>query len=74
MWAKIKNKEYTECINCGFDDIKHMARGLCTSCYFCEYNKKPKRIEDNKRNKRAFYLKNREMILKKARSKRLKTL
>lgn len=54
LWGKIKTKSgkikiLTECINCGLDDKRHIAKGLCGSCYFYKYNKTKKRILSRKR-------------------------
>lgn len=69
MWGRYRknNKlvEVSECINCGLDDLKHFVGGLCVSCYFHAYNKRPKRIEQNKTNHAKYYIKNRDKMLKK---------
>jgi len=36
-WAR----DYDECTTCGSTDRKHLARGLCTTCYYQQYKRKP---------------------------------
>jgi len=52
MW----NKNYASCVVCGGTSYKHIAKGICTSCYMKEYVKK--NIDKARKCKHEWYLRN----------------
>lgn len=51
MWAR--NHEH--CVRCGKTDFKHVARGVCNSCYQKEYKSDPARNAKIEAQKLAWY-------------------
>lgn len=53
MWSR----DYNVCVSCGTANFKHVAKGLCSSCYMKRYNSNPMHIPRIKQQKYEWYLK-----------------
>lgn len=71
LWGLfVWSRKYSKCVQCKSDAFKHMAKGLCSSCYAKRYKSDPVKKLRVDQQKKEWFQKNHAEILKRFKSQR----